>query len=653
MNRDINKIIFSKYIWRNKKPIKNIKENLGWDTETIKGKLIVLSNSDKKSWVKGLDFIDIEDFLWVLTQKEYNNKINWFYNLSYDTNSILTYLEKDNLLEIIKLGVTDYKGYRIKIIPQKELSISRLKKDKYNKDEYHAYQTSKFFDMAVMYDYAKLSDLALKYTTYKKVDVSDINDLNLLKIINDQSYREHIKKRCVYDCLILKELADIFTEKVYKIIKTNNFRSKASFSREYVLTNIDKKINLPNKKMIEYALKSYHGGMIETLKLGNFKNVYEYDLNSAYPSAIKDLYNMEGNNKTNRSNEPDASYSFYVIFINYSNPFISPFYNVHKNHVYHSNGDFKIVINKDEIEFLIDKGFDFKILHAVHLMKNKRTEKPFKNIVTDLYDMRMAARSEGDHHLEKTIKFILNSIYGVTINTYKKLEVINNIVDNEGKLTPEYIDNIDTIKDEMSDSYKKEKDKIIEYKINHIATNMYNPLFADYITKNCKTTIFNNFWEAFNKNKIISINTDGVYSINKIHHIKPSKELGGWGLDLFDNILMIGNGRYFNINKKGEVLEKGSARRGLIGSSLEVYNEILLNKNKDCISLEKDHVIKLKESFIRNEYKGKLNQFVKATKYMYAKNNKRFWFDEINNFSDILEGIIESRPFYNSEIKEI
>ena len=134
MNRDINKIIFSKYIWRNKKPIKNIKENLGWDTETIKGKLIVLSNSDKKSWVKGLDFIDIEDFLWVLTQKEYNNKINWFYNLSYDTNSILTYLEKDNLLEIIKLGVTDYKGYRIKIIPQKELSISRLKKDKYNKD---------------------------------------------------------------------------------------------------------------------------------------------------------------------------------------------------------------------------------------------------------------------------------------------------------------------------------------------------------------------------------------------------------------------------------------------------------------------------------------------------------------------------------------
>lgn len=648
--RDINKVILSKNSWTIKQPQNYTLKNLGWDTETIEGKLILLSNSNKETWIYNKDFFNIEELFEVITRKEYLKKINWFYNLSYDTNAFLTYLHKDNLLELIKLGYTDYKGFRIKVIIGKELSISRLKKDNTKDNKLHSYNTIKFYDAACMYDYKKLGDLALKYTQYKKVDITDIKNLNMHKILHDLNYRNLIKDRCVYDCLILKELMNIFTEKVYNIVNLNTFRSKASISREYIRTNLNKDLKMPSKKFINMALKSYHGGMIETIKLGTFKKVYNADINSAYPSIFKNLNTVDGEYQYDLEYNPDATYSYYNIDIDYSNDIISPFYYNKLNKIYHPTGRFNIITNKIELEFLINKGIDFKILNASHIL-NKNNEKPFYYLIDDLYNMRVKAKKD-DEHLAKTIKFILNSMYGITLNTFQKNYVINNICDSNGNLTKEFIDNIDTIKDEIADGYTKEKDRIEEFKSIHIATNLYNPLFADSITKGTKIQVFNTFWNELNNNTVISINTDGVYLENR-KNIKYDKKLGGWDEKFIPEMIMLGNGRYISKDNKGLIDASNSANRGLIGSPEEVFNNINNNITKGVIEIEKDHVIKLKESMVRKEYEGKLNIFVKGIKKMYARADKRYWYDEINTFEDIIYNKIESRPFNIDEIELI
>ena len=88
-HRDINDVIFTKGIYKPKKPLKNVNPNLGWDTETVKGKCVVLANSLEECWVYGVDYDNISDIFEVITRKEYNKTLNWFYNLTYDLNSFL------------------------------------------------------------------------------------------------------------------------------------------------------------------------------------------------------------------------------------------------------------------------------------------------------------------------------------------------------------------------------------------------------------------------------------------------------------------------------------------------------------------------------------------------------------------------------------
>ena len=87
--KDISNIEIPYFVWKRVKPINNVNSNVAFDTETVKGRCFLISDSEG-------DFRNIDDLyalLCYLNQKKYRTTVNWFYNLEYDINAILKYLD--------------------------------------------------------------------------------------------------------------------------------------------------------------------------------------------------------------------------------------------------------------------------------------------------------------------------------------------------------------------------------------------------------------------------------------------------------------------------------------------------------------------------------------------------------------------------------
>ena len=623
VHRDITDIEIPFFIWKTLKPLKTVYSNIALDTETIKGRCFLISDSNKRT----VFIEDLYTLLSYLNAKEYRKSVNWFYNLEYDTNAILKYLSFEDRKEIALNNIIDYEGFRIQIIPKKELKIGKIGHD----DKMH--NQTFFYDLAQFYDMQKLKNLALK-TQYRKVEVDDIKQINVNKYQNDINYYQLINDRIEYDCLIAKELADQFTSDISPIVKINKYKSKASIARRYVLENLKRSLKVPNKTLIQTALNAYHAGHIEACKLGIFKNIYNYDLNSAYPSFTADLYDTSGVFKHNQEYEPDTAYSFYLIGIDYYDKNLTPIWiNSHQKN-YHVNGNLDIWVTQPELEFFMAKGFDYKIKKAYHLLKRKNHDQPFNDLVHYLYEKRLEAKKD-NNPIQQTYKIILNSIYGVTINTISKNE-ISEVETNDFRIN--------------------KNGEIVFYKETFKATNMYNPLFGAYITAQTRIKLFTDFYKHLDK--LISVNTDGVYLTSK-NNVKVSKKLGDYSLDKIDKIMVLGSGRYFSFNKDISdtvsrqdtwvVDDKESKFRSIPKNPSDIYN-MMLNNHNDHLSISRDKPIKLKESVKIKAYRDRFNEFRNVTKNVYFKIDRRHWFDQFTTIDDIFDKKIESRPFNVDEL---
>ena len=615
VHRNIDDVEIPFFCWKTTKPLKTVFPNTALDTETIKGRCFLISDSNRNTV-----YIDnLYDLLTYLSSQRYRKTVNWFYNLTYDTNGILKYLPFDDRKEIADNNTVDYEGFRISIIPNKELKIGKIGKDD------KVMHPTFFYDLATFYDMKPLKELASQ-THYDKVDVDDIGDLNEKRYLSDPDYRNLLNNRVEYDCLITKELADQFTAQINLIVGINKYRSKASIARRYVLENIKHSLRMPNKKIMQSALNAYHAGHIEAQKLGIFKNVYNYDLNSAYPSYIASLYDTTGTFRHNQEYEPETAYSFYLINVDYYDDNLTPVWVNHKGNNYHPTGKLDIWVTQPELEFFMAKGFDYKIKQAYHILKNKDHEQPFNDLVHYLYEKRLEAKKDNDP-IQLTYKIILNSIYGVTLNAYSKNE----------------------ISEVQTGDFKINKNgDITFYKKTFKASNMYNPLYAAYITAQTRIRLFTDFYKHLDK--LISVNTDGV-NLSEPCNVKISKELGDYSLDRIPEVMILGSGRRFIIDKNGNVNNDESRFRGFHKTPSEIYKLLKEKRNDNHLVLPLTKVVKLKESVTTGAYKNRLNEFLSITKNVYFKSDRRYWFDEFENIEDIFNKTIDSRPYTVKEIE--
>lgn len=631
VHRNIHDIEIPFFIWKQLKPLRNIKPNRAFDTETKDGRCFLIANSDEDALNEREDFTDLYGLLGYLNKQKFKQSVNWLYNLDYDTNAILKFLSFEDRKHIAYFNQVDYEDYRIQIIPRKELKILKIRDGKSSNPTY-------FYDLAQFYNFTPLKVLAAQ-TNFDKVYVADISQVDIDKYYNNDEYKNLWNDRCVIDCKITVELADKLTENIKKIVGVNSYKSKASIARRYVLENLNHDLKMPSVHVLDAALKAFHAGHIETCRLGTFKNIRNYDINSAYPTFIANLYETGGSFVHNREYEPDTAYSFYLVDVDYQNDFLSPVWHLKSNGNYHITGKSETWITQQEIEYFMTNDYPFTILKAYHIKKTRFTEQPFFNLVHDLYKERIKAKDNKDE-IEKVYKVILNSIYGVTLNAI----------------------NIKQLSEYETDLYDVIDGKLIFYDSKYVAGNMYNPVFGTYITAGTRMMLFNDF--NLKLDKVISINTDGVYLTSKVN-LPVNKVLGGYSYKNLPKIMFMGSGRYFVSDGHG-VDDKESRFRGVPLKPSGICEIMRDSKQEQTIELVKEKPIKLKESVRNSNYFSRtfskfpvqsynevdqFNVFNKVVKQIYFKTERRYWYDEIANISDLWDKQIESRPFDIQELR--
>lgn len=629
VHRNIHDIEMPFFLWRKMSKTKRINKNVAFDTETINGRCFLLADSTG-TFINDSEFNDLHGLLQFLNAKRYRVTNNWFYNLEYDTNAIIHFLSFDDRKFIAAFNYVDYEGYRIQIIPRKELKISVLKDDK-------LIHTTAYYDLAQFYNFNKLATLA-ETTEYDKVYVSDISQINKNKYYSDTDYFNLINDRCVIDSKIAKIKADELTTNINKVVRLNKYRSNASIARRYVLENIKRNLRMPSTTILDKALKAYHAGHIETCKIGLFNNVHNYDIKSAYPSFIAELYETNGAYVHNKEYISDTAYSFYNITIDYQDDFISPLWCLKPQGNYHATGVYDTWVTQSELEYFINNGYDFKIINAYHIEKDYYTEQPFYNLIHELYNERLKAKDAGDE-IELVYKVILNSIYGVTLNTIMK------------KVLSDY----------ETDLYEVRGDKLIFYESEYKATNMYNPVYGTAITAGTRAKIFEDFGKK--AKDIISINTDGVYMLSK-HKVPISTKLGEYGYKNFKKFMVLGSGRYFLLDDN-VVNNTESKFRSIPMQTSDIYKLMEDNKSESILKTTKEKPIKLKESLKNSSYYGytfssfpiqdyflndQFNVFRKVEKKVSFTTTKRYWFDQFNKIEDLWDTQYDSRPFNVGEL---
>lgn len=618
---DIDKIEFNGREWRLHKPIKNVKPNLALDTETVDGKPFLMASSN----LKGTNHIfsdNIDDYLNFLTSKHFVQSNNFWYNLDYDMGGLIKMLPKSNVIELIKNGFTNYKDFKLKYIVSKMFKVSKENGN-----------GSIHYDLAQFYSMVPLKILAER-TRYNKVEVEDIANIDLERIKNDPDYKELIVNRCVIDARITHELADQFTNKVNAVVKNNRYLSAASITRAYFLTNLTKKLNLPSKRVMGYGLKSFHGGLIDTLKLGSFKNAFNIDISSAYPSVMANLYSCNGIWTTKPDYIPDTAYSFYKVEIDYYDDDVSPLWFNYKGKGYHPNGVIETYITQFEYEFLINKGFNVNILAASHLLKSKNHEQPFKELIKSLYLKRMQAKDDKDE-IQLIYKKILNSAYGCTINDIEKIIPCS----------------LNDWEDDGSDpwhSYNMD-DETFYYTIHNVSTSMYNPVFAAYITSGCRIQLIDKIWKY--RDKVISLNTDGAFLSSKIP-IHTSRILGEWTAQTYKELKVMGNGRYFVYERDGTLNTDKSAFRGLRAAkrNMSVVDKQMADNPKGLgVSVDYEKPLKVRECVKNGNIEG-INIWTPKRNSISFILDRRVWDTEIKANIDLLDNQVSSRPFNVNEI---
>ena len=293
----------------------------------------------------------------------------------------------------------------------------------------------------------------------------------------------------------------------YKEIKVKDLQFKSLFSR-----------NVYFDRLLDYSMKAYHGGKIESYVLGYIKKAKIIDITSAYPYALSKLPKLT--NKVHYHTGTKFLNDFYYAFIkcdiiiNNEN-FIHPV--IVKNPINQSNispyGYLEnVIITKIEYDYLIENGINVivKDYYAVEHIDNIY---PYKNLVFHLFENRIKYRYT-NISVSEMFKTIINSLYGITY--------------------------------ELTDIFKESDDEICW--TGYRAGDFFNPVIASYITAFTRTYISEVSYNILKNGGEVYLNmTDSIIFNGEItlDVFSEEKVLGKFEVPTeIKDIIILGAGRY-------------------------------------------------------------------------------------------------------------
>lgn len=449
--------------------------HIGIDTENHKdGKLVLIASEN--DYLLNRDGIKTYDALKFISQNQ--RKTVWFFNIKYDYDSILKYaLENsdDDGKEAFKEGRyiltpgnkiidipkkwNNYRNKYIETIPEKCIRINynagKGLKISFNKRQTYCYDIANFFNLG------GLDATANELLGFGKGNLSNDNlEISDVETIPDNT----LIARCQKDAELTGKLGELLDKTVkeigHKLGYEGNFqfKSNASLSKILALNTIEKPELYPfeNKhketnglkklndeyievitKLQEYAIHSYKGGLFILFKKGRMKNLDKIDISSAYPNIIRTLPSLE-NTYTKYTTElnKDAMFGFYLCntqfdgytaFRTNTNELIYP----------KTTGKYPTYLNKDEVIFLRNRGYQVDIIdgYEIFQMQGKEKRYPFKQFIGVLIALKQQYKEEYKKTGDKIAyayylltKLIMNSLYGSLSEKNYGLGIISNYV---------------------------------------------------------------------------------------------------------------------------------------------------------------------------------------------------------------------------------
>ena len=473
-------------------PITERMEVVGIDTEadeTGQPFMFALSIGDGEAY-------QMCDFLEVVFHRRFRGVRFVFYNMSYDEGHFLRVIPMEGLDELRETGRTYHEGYTYHSIPRKELRITKGKK------------TVSFYDIAQFYAPLNLDKAGQKYLGEGKIDIGSKTLTS-----HDVSTRwAELAAYCIQDARLTARLAEgfidilikelgIFPRKLYSC----GYIAGLHFARACNIIDINRYWQ-HHRELVEYACAAYSGGKFEVYQRG-YGYFYLYDINSAYPSEIRNLQDIsEAKVIHSPKYHKKATYGFIkgVLNIGYNFSTVAVKNGKSTTNDY-PNGYFTKTITKAEYEYIIEKGGEVKIIDAYWLYCPEVY--PYREEVDRIYALKAELKVKGGDDMRyNLVKKLLNSFYGKFMQITEKHRVNG---------TPYYE-----------------------------AGYLFNPMYAAVITANTRIKICKTC--DMHPENVVAVLTDCVITTRALHTngLRLDKEMGGWDLQVEGDGVMVGSGVY-------------------------------------------------------------------------------------------------------------
>jgi hypothetical protein len=543
-------------------------EVIGIDTEAYDdGKCFLIATSNWHFWT-------MEEFPDCLWTREYRGKNFVAYNLKYDEGALLQFLPRGPLEELRSEGKAKWKDYVITIIPHKCLTIRKGK------------NTATFYDMYNFY-MGSLDYNAKKYLGEQK---QDIETKNFSREFVDLNYCSLVLY-CIQDAVLVQKLGQLLIRKFESFgIYPRKLYSTAYISYQYFRQNTRyvtvKRFWDSDKKLLEFALRSYNGGKFEVTRKG-MDYYYEYDIVSAYPYEIANLIDITYSRVVwDQKYHRWAKYGFLHVKMKIPVEVHSPVAVQTTGVNIYPVGELEKIITKTEYEYLISMGTDITIIEAAWLHVDK-AYKPYKKEIERLTEMKHRFKREKNELDYHTVKILMNSLYGkfcqlIDMGTYAK------------------------------------------------ASACWNPIYASIITANVRTKI-SEYQQLYPE--VVAVHTDSIITTKPLD-FSPHGELGDMIYELEGQGIILGSGMY-------QIGDKNKTR----GFHLKKGLMELVKDGKKYITIEEIRPYSWREVIFHNWEIDKINRFETVTKRLDVNfDKKRMWIKDWKKFEEATERKVQSLP---------
>jgi hypothetical protein len=386
------------------------------------------------------------------------------------------------------------------------------------------HKTVYLYDCSPLYGKGSLESMAQKYLGEGKQYEGPYKDKKFPKSLS-RNEGLMVLEYCCRDARLTAELADkwIRTFQSEFDFYPRRYFSAGSIMAEFLERELKE---FPSFVVAPYGVQqsayaSYFGGRFEVFRRGSFRNIYHYDINSAYPDALSRLPNL-GKGAWVSADSFKSDIGFYKVETNIpTTEKIGPFMFRLGAKVFSPTGRFVSWVTGPE---LLSVPSDWYRILEGWSFTGDREPCELARTMKRLYEIR----DKKEEPKRSVYRILINSIYGKTAQVMPKV----------GRL--------------------------------------FSPVVAAYITGSCRAKLY----QAMNQkpNAIVACATDAVFSLEPLD-LPIGKGLGLWTASEAERLVFFMNGLYFEDDKVRSrgfspkiVLEDGSTAV-MTPDSIKVYEK--------------------------------------------------------------------------------